>query len=117
MLNQVVLIGRLTDDLKVVESESGKSYCQINLAVPRSFKNSEGIYETDFVNITMFDGVANNTSQYCHKGDLIGVKGRLQISSFEDKDKNKQAKLEVIAEKITFLTSNRDIKNKEDQER
>lgn len=117
MLNQVILVGRLTDDLKVIQSENGKSYSQMTLAVQRNYKNTEGVYETDFINVAAFESIAKNTSEYCKKGDIIGVKGRLQTSSFEDKDNNKKVKLEIIAEKITFLSSNRDNKNKEDQER
>ena len=49
MLNQVVLVGRLTDDVEVVKTENGKSYSTITLAVQRSFKNSEGVYEADFI--------------------------------------------------------------------
>ena len=63
MLNQVVLVGRLTSDMEVKESEDGKKYCNMSLAIPRSFKNADGVYDTDFVNIKIFDTVAQNTSE------------------------------------------------------
>jgi single-strand DNA-binding protein len=48
MLNQVVLVGRLTEDPNINELENGKKVTTVNLAVQRSFKNSDGIYETDY---------------------------------------------------------------------
>ena len=66
------LIGRLTEEPK---SEEGK--VNITLAVTRSYKNADGIYETDFVPVVLFNGIATNTANYCHKGDLMAVRGRL----------------------------------------
>ena len=116
MLNQVVLVGRLTKDPEVRELENGKQVSTITLAVQRNFKNEEGVYETDFINCDLWNGVAQNTSEYCKKGDIVGVKGRLQMDSFEDKEGNNKTVLKVAAEKVTFLSSNKE-KNHEDQER
>ena len=112
MLNQVVLVGRLTDDPKVKNTEDGKEVSNITLAIPRSFKNSEGEYDTDFIDITLWSGIASNTAEYCKKGDIIGVKGRIQSSAFENKDGNKEFRVNVIAEKVTFLSS----RNKDEPE-
>lgn len=105
MLNQVVLVGRLTDDLEVTKTENGKKVTRMVLAVQRSYKNSEGIYEADFIRCTLWNAVASSTSEYCKKGDIIGLKGRLQVTSYEDSDGNKKYNTEVIAEKVTFLSS------------
>lgn len=105
MLNQVVLVGRLTKDVEVKESENGKSYANMTLAIPRSFKNMDGEYETDFVECSLFKGIAENTSEYCHKGDIVGVKGRLQNNSYEKDDGTKDFRINVVAEKVTFLSS------------
>lgn len=113
MLNQVVLVGRLTKDPEVVTTESGKKVSTITLAVQRTFKNSEGLYETDFINCVLWDAIAYNTQEYCHKGDIVGVKGRLQIRSYEDKENKTHQKLEVVAEKVTFLSSKKE--DKEEQ--
>ena len=78
MLNQVVLVGRLTRDISVNKSENGVRVATISLAIPRSFKNSEGTYDTDFIDCVAFDHIAENTSEYCSKGDIVGVKGRVQ---------------------------------------
>lgn len=105
MLNQVVLVGRLTDDIEVITKTNGKKVSSLVLAVQRTFKNSEGIYETDFIKCTLWNAVAASTGEYCHKGDIVGIKGRLQVNSYEDKDGTKKYSTEVIAEKVTFLSS------------
>lgn len=104
MLNQIILVGRLTRDISVNRSEKGVKVATISLAIPRSFKNSEGSYDTDFIDCIAFDTVAENTSEYCSKGDIVGVKGRVQ-SRVVEKDDKKEYLSEIIAEKITFLSS------------
>ena len=64
----------------------------------------DGLYDTDFVDCILWDQVASNTSEYCHKGDILGVKGRVQSRIYEEEDKKKY-RLEVVAEKVTFLSS------------
>ena len=113
MLNQVVLVGRLTSDLEAKELEDGKKVTNMTLAIPRSFKNAEGEYETDFVECTLWNNIAENTAEYCKKGDIVGVKGRLQTNNYEKEDGSKVFKLDVIAEKVTFLSS----RSKEEPER
>ncbi len=106
MLNQVVLVGRLTKDPIVNKSDNNKDYSYITLAVPRSFKNINGEYETDFVDCIMWDSVARSTAEYCHKGDIVGIKGRIQSRTIEKEDGTKKYCLDVIAERTTFLSSN-----------
>lgn len=79
----------------------------IPLAIPRSFKNVDGSYDTDFVDCVAFDSVADNTKEFCSKGDIIGVKGRIQSRVIE-KEGKKESVIEIIAEKITFLSSKKD---------
>ena len=105
MLNQVVMVGRLAQDLEVKELENGEKEAIITLAIPRSFKNEEGVYETDFVSCILLGQVATNTSEYCKKGDMIGIKGRLESRVYEDSDGNKKKRMEVIADRVTFLSS------------
>ena len=105
MLNQIVLVGRLTRNITVNESDSGIKVATIPLAIPRSFKNSDGTYDTDFVDCVAFDQIANNTSEYCEKGDIVGIKGRIQTRIIEDKEGQKETVMEIIAEKVTFLSS------------
>ena len=104
MLNQVVLVGRLTRDIMVNKSDKGNKVATLSLAIPRSFKNMEGTYDTDFVDCILFDMIAENTSEYCKKGDIVGVKGRIQ-SRVVEKDDFKENQIQIIAEKVTFLSS------------
>lgn len=106
MLNQMVLVGRLVRDPEVKETENGGKVSNITLAVPRSYKNVNGEYETDFVDCTLWNGIATNTSEYCKKGDIVGIKGRIETSSYEV-DGEKKYKTNVIAEKVTFLSSDK----------
>lgn len=88
MLNQVIIVGRLTETPQVVEGKA-----TITLAVPRNYKNENGEYETDFITCELFGGVATNTSEYCKKGDIVGAKGRLENGNV------------FKCERITFLSS------------
>ncbi|MBQ6687187.1 MAG: single-stranded DNA-binding protein [Bacilli bacterium] len=106
MLNQVVLVGRLTSDPEIVTMENGKKMTSITIAVQRAYKNMDGLYETDFIRCILWNGVASSTHEYCRCGDVVGVKGRLQTRSYE-KDDEKKYVMEVIADKVTFLSSNK----------
>ena len=107
MLNQVVLVGRLVKDIEVEELESGKRVANAVLAVPRSFKNENGEYDTDFIDVVIWNSIADNTAEYCKKGDIVGIKGRLETNNYETEDGEKKKSTQVIAEKLTFLTSNK----------
>lgn len=100
MLNQIVLVGRLVQDLEIKELENGKKVSEITLAISRSYKNSDGIYETDFIHCIVWNGIAENTAEFCRKGDIIGVKGRLQRLSGDE--------LQIVAEKVTILSSKKE---------
>lgn len=97
MLNQVVLVGRLTE----IKRENEYTI-EIELAVPRSFKNEDGIYDTDYIKCMVNGNVAKNTEEYCKKGDLVGIKGRVQA---------KDGKIDIIAERITFLSNKKEDEN------
>ena len=104
MLNQIVLVGRLVREPQLQKNEKNKQYMQITLAVPRSFKNMNGEYDTDFIDCMLWDSIAKSTSEFCHKGDIVGVKGRIQ-SEVVEKDGTKKYYMNVIAERVTFLSS------------
>lgn len=96
MLNNLVLVGRLVNDVEEIETESENKKYHITLAIPRYFKNIDGVYETDFIPCILYGIIGENTSEYCEKGDLIGVKGRIE---------GQNGKVNIIAEKVTFLSS------------
>jgi len=103
VLNQAVLVGRIVKDPELKDTEKGK-VTNITLAVPRSFKNINGEYDTDFIDCRLWDGIAQNANEFCKKGDLLGVKGRIETRNVE-KDEKITHITELIAEKITFLSS------------
>ena len=105
MLNQIVIVGRLVRDPDLRQTENGKKVTNITLAVPRSYKNLKGEYETDFIDCTLWTGIAETTNEYCKKGDLLGIKGRVQTRSFEKEDEGRRHVTEVVAEKVTFLSN------------
>ena len=110
MLNVVTLVGRLveTPELKVREGDLMVS--TITLAVTRPFKNSDGEYDTDFIRCVLWEGIARNTCEYCQKGDIIGLRGRISMKAAEisfpcelEVHKKKINVLEVIAERVVFI--------------
>lgn len=113
MMNQTCIIGRLVRDPELKKLEDGKKVSNITVAVQRSYKNENGEYEADFIDCTLWNGIADRTTEYCKKGDLVGVKGRLQTNTYENEDGEKKKITEVIAEKLTFLSSNKEILEKE----
>ncbi len=113
MVNQIVLVGRIARAPETKITENGKKYATLTLAVPRNYKNVNGEYDTDFLDCTLWSSVAESTSEYCSTGDMIGVKGRVQTRIVELPDGAKRRKTEIIAEKVTFLTSNPNRKNQE----
>ena len=103
MLNQTVIVGRIVEQPKLKE-QNGKKYSNLTLAVPRSYKDDNGEYDTDFLECTIWKGIAESVCEYCKKGDLVGVKGRLESKTIE-KDGKKESEMNIVAEKITFLSS------------
>lgn len=106
MLNQVVLVGRLTKEMEVKEMEDGKKVAHITLAIPRSWKNTDGGYDTDFIDCTLWNVVAEDTAEWCKQGDLIGIKGRIQTEVIDDVKQTS-----IIAEKVTFLSTRKPEEN------
>lgn len=113
MLNQLVLVGRITHEPEPVILAEGKKVLKFQLAVQRGFKNYEGEYDTDFINVTCWEGLATIVESYIEKGNMIAVKGRIQSWQYELDDVKKLNMLEVVAEKVTFLSSSRQNLEKE----
>lgn len=111
MLNQTVLVGRLVRDPELRETESGNKVTNITLAVPRSYKNMNGEYDTDFISCVLWKGVAESTAAYVKRGDLVGIKGHIQTRNIETDEDNFKQVTEVVAEKVTFLSSKKEEAN------
>lgn len=102
MLNEIVLMGRLTADPELKQTPNGVSVSTFTIAVDRDIKNQEGGYDVDFINIVAWRKLAEFVSQYFQKGQLATVKGRLQIRPYTDKNGNKRTVAEVVADKMYF---------------
>ncbi len=108
MINRVVLIGRLTKDVDLRNTNSGIAVGQFTLAVNRPFKNADGEREADFVNCVMWRKAAENFANFTHKGALVAVEGRVQTRSYEKDDGTKVFVTEVVADNFSLLESKKD---------
>ena len=107
VLNQVILVGRVVRNPELHDVGEDNKVTFLTVAVPRSFKNINGEYDTDFISCTIWKGIAENVCEYCHKGDLIGIKGHLQTREIKEEETSKTI-MEVIVEKVTFLSSKKE---------
>jgi single-strand DNA-binding protein len=97
MMNLVTMVGRISKLETEEATEEGEfEITTMTLAITRRFKNAEGIYETDFIKVQMLNNISKNVNEYCQKGDLVGIKGRLQVIDNQ---------LCVVAEQVTFLST------------
>ncbi|WP_314913460.1 single-stranded DNA-binding protein [Streptococcus constellatus] len=103
MINNVVLIGRLTRDVELRYTPSNVAVATFNLAVNRNFKNQDGEREADFINCVMWQKSAENLANWTRKGMLIGVAGRIQTRSYENQQGQRVYVTEVVAETFQVL--------------
>lgn len=99
MLNQAVIVGRLIEDVKLDKD----NICYLTIVTPRPYKNANGEYDNDIITAVLYNTIAQLTCENCHKGDLVGIKGRLERKQREDN--TYPAELTFVAEKVTFLSS------------
>ncbi|WP_150203330.1 single-stranded DNA-binding protein [Streptococcus constellatus] len=103
MINNVVLIGRLTRDVELRYTTSNVAVATFNLAVNRNFKNQDGEREADFINCVMWQKSAENLASWTRKGMLIGATGRIQTRSYENQQGQRVYVTEVVAETFQVL--------------
>lgn len=103
-MNKVILVGNLTRDPELSETPNGVAVCRFSIAVSRDYASSDGTRETDFFNITVWRGRAENCGKYLKKGNKVAVVGSLQNRSYEDKDGIKRNVTDVVANEVEFLT-------------
>ena len=107
MLNRIELIGRLTRDPEVRYISGGHPMAQFTVAVNRDFKNAAGEREADFVRCVTWRKLAEQVGQYCAKGRLVAVEGRLQTRNYEAPDGSRRTITEVVGDRVWFLDSRR----------
>lgn len=105
LINQVTLVGRMTKDPELKTTTEGTAVSQITLAVSRHFRNQNGEIEADFIPCTLWRKAAENTVQYCRKGSVVGITGRLQTRHYDNREGKRVYVTEVVAETIRFLSA------------
>lgn len=109
MLNNVIIMGRLTRDPELRRTQSGTAVTSFTMAVDRDFKSQSGEKETDFIDVVAWRSTAEFVAKYFTKGRMAVVEGRLQIRDWTDKDGNKRRNAEVLADNIYFGDAKKDV--------
>ncbi len=104
-MNKVCLVGRLTAKPELRYTGSNVAYTRFSLAVNRTFSNSQGQREADFINIIVWRRAAENVVNYLDKGSQVSIEGRIQTNNYTDKDGNKRTSFDVVADNVQFLDS------------
>lgn len=105
MINNVCLVGRLTRPVDLRYTSNGTAFGSFSLAIDRTYKNQSGEKETDYINCVIWRKPAVNLSNFTSKGSLLGVEGRLQTRSYENKEGQKVYVTEVLVENFSLLES------------
>ena len=105
MINNVVLVGRMTRDADLRYTPSNQAVATFTLAVNRNFKNQAGEREADFINCVIWRQQAENLANWAKKGALIGITGRIQTRNYENQQGQRVYVTEVIAESFQVLES------------
>lgn len=105
MINNVVLVGRLTRDPELKYTGNNIAVASFSLAVNRNFKDANGERETDFINCVIWRQQAENLANWAKKGALIGITGRIQTRSYENQQGQRVYVTEVVAENFQMLES------------
>lgn len=109
MLNQIIIMGRLTRDPELRRTGSGVAVTSFTVAVDRDFAQKDsGEKETDFIDCVAWRQTGEFVEKYFSKGRMAVVAGRLQIRNWNDKDGNKRRSAEVIVENIYFADSKKE---------
>lgn len=101
-MNKVFMIGNMTKDPELSETNSGIAVCKFSIAVNRR-RTGEGEQQTDFFNVTAWRDLAETVARYVKKGNKVAVEGSVQIRTYEDRDGAKRTAVDVVAEEIEFL--------------
>ena len=103
-MNSINIIGRLTKEVELRRTQSGKAVATYSLAVKRPRSKED----TDFINCVTWEKAAEYLSQYGHKGDVVAVNGSLQSRKWEDKNGNKRTEWEVVTDSVELLSGKKD---------
>lgn len=99
-MNKCILSGNLCRDIELKYTNSNKEVVSNCIAVSRDFKNAQGEYESDFINIVVWGASATYLSKYASKGDRVELVGRWQVRKYEDSNGTQQIVNECVVESI-----------------
>ena len=121
MTNIVLIVGRLARDPETRETSGGTTITSISVVTDRPARNKEGKTYTDengytakdseFHRVTCFNGLGKSVGQFCTKGQMVSVKGRIHYTQWEDKEGVKRYGCEILADEVNFLTKGRSASN------
>ncbi len=103
-MNKVFLIGNLTRDPELSETNSGVPVCRFAIAVNRRFSSQDAERQTDFFNVTAWRNLAETVAKYTKKGNKVAVTGSIQIRNYEDNNGQKRTFVDIVADDVEFLT-------------
>lgn len=115
MINNVVLVGRMTRDAELKYTGNNIAVATFSLAVNRTFKDANGEREADFINCVIWRQSAENLANWAKKGALIGITGRIQTRSYENQQGQRVYVTEVVAENFQMLESRNSQGNQQNQ--
>ena len=123
MTNIVLLVGRLARDPESRETSGGTTIASLSLVTDRPARDKEGktykdetgftVKDSEFHRVTCFNGLGKSVSQFCTKGQMVSVKGRIHYTQWEDKEGVKRYGCEILADEVNFLTKGRSSSNEE----
>ena len=116
MLNNVIIMGRLTRDPELRRTQGGTAVTSFTMAVDRDFKSQSGEKETDFIDVVAWRNTGEFAAKYLAKGRMAAVEGRIQVRDWQDKDGNRRKSVEVVADNVYFADSKRDSKPQESRD-
>ncbi|WP_406834601.1 single-stranded DNA-binding protein [Lactococcus lactis] len=105
MINNVVLVGRVTKDVELKYTPQNLAVATFSLAVNRQFKNANGERQADFINCVIWRQQAENLANWAKQGTLIGITGRIQIRNYENQQGQRVYVTEVVADSFQMLES------------
>lgn len=104
-MNRVIISGRWTKDNEIRYNQAGTAILSNTIASNRKVKNKDGKYDSDFINVVLFNQSAKFAADYSNKGDMVLIEGRLQSRSYDDKDGKKVYVTEILADSIELLNA------------
>ena len=121
MTNIALIVGRLARDPETRETSGGTTVTQISVVTDRPARDKEGktykddkgftAKDSEFHRVTCFNGLGKSVAQFCTKGQMVSVKGRIHYTQWDDKDGVKRYGCEILADEVNFLTKGRGTSN------